>query len=289
MINAMGCTITVVYNQNLERYFLGSNSDNPWDAKTKVCVKKGDSHKFIGTELVCDDEHLPWSNMITRGVNEKGIAYTFAYVDCSDIAKQSEKIRFKGFGEYLLGNFSSLESIQQYIKEANELPHGNFLFADSEGNSLVCELHPEQQQFEWNPKTPFIKTNHYLELKYFEEDYVTETNSLLRYQGGREEIDETNFETSIISGLTRFLSNHRNEKLNKSWGSSTCNHGSSAGTVSSEIIDTKNRTLWYCYGPPCGRNDKLNSWGEYIKFSLSDFPEEGDLTTTSGQILNNGV
>lgn len=93
-----------------------------------------------------------------------------------------------------------------------------------------------------------------------------------------------NFETSIISNLKKFLGNHRNDKQNKSWGSSTCNHGSTAGTVSSEIIDTKNKTLWYCFGPPCGRKDKQDSWGKYIPFSLADLPNEGDLTTLDGKI-----
>lgn len=282
----MGCTVTAIYDSKQNRYYLGSNSDNPWDARTKVCVRDGDLYRFIGTELVCKDESLPWSNMITRGVNDQGIAYTFAYVDCSNELKDSSRVKFKGFGEHILGNFASLEEVHQYLQGENSLPHGNFLFVDSKGNALICELHPEEQIYEWNPKNPLVKTNHYLTLDYVEKDFVSTTNSQFRYQNGMEAINNTHFGASIIVGLKEFLSNHRNDKRNKYWGSSTCNHGSIVGTVSSEIIDAKNKILWYCFGPPCGATDKLAGWGEYIPFSLDNLPDEVELTTTEGSMAN---
>ncbi|MGM0778768.1 MAG: carcinine hydrolase/isopenicillin-N N-acyltransferase family protein [Bacillota bacterium] len=276
-----GCTIAAVRNGN--RFLLASNSDNPWDTRTKVQVKQGKNHWFIGTELICPDDSLPWSNMITRGINERGIAFTFAYVGCSpDLYKGGPT--FKEFGHQMLGSFQTLKEIEKYLQSAPLQVHGNFLFADDLGNLLLCEIHPEERYFKWNPVTPLIRTNHYLDMLFTNDREIQESNSLLRFQSGLHSLNDQGNSDDPFEFLTTLLRNHQYKEQQSNWGGSTCNHGKLAGTVSSEILDPLNREIFYCFGPPCGEGKEMNSWGHYVPFQLCD-KNEKEFTTINGKIL----
>ncbi|WP_134698682.1 carcinine hydrolase/isopenicillin-N N-acyltransferase family protein [Ammoniphilus sp. YIM 78166] len=275
-----GCTIAAIWENG--RYMLGSNSDNPWNTRTRVRFVEGNRWRFMGTELVCPDESLPWSNMVTRGINEKGIAFTFSYVDCSPKFYQGG-IEFKDFGYHILGNFHSLKDIESYLRHEPVRVHGNFLFADSLGNLLISEIHPAKKHFEWNPNTPIIRTNHFMNLPFFNAEEITITCSILRYQSG---MNVLNQETSKQGSefLKFLLCNHHLKEQGAQWGGSTCNHGEEVGTVSSELLDPLNQEILYCFGPPCGEAKDLNGWGKYIPFKLYNWTE-GVKTTVEGKIL----
>jgi hypothetical protein len=93
-----------------------------------------------------------------------------------------------------------------------------------------------------------------------------------------------------------------------SQGFSVCNHGTygpdapdgavAFGTVSAEILDPRTRTLWYCYGWPCGERGATpdqpyqdRSWGRFLPFTLDSLPAgamttiEGDLTPEAALVL----
>ncbi|MEE3955994.1 carcinine hydrolase/isopenicillin-N N-acyltransferase family protein [Peribacillus frigoritolerans] len=280
-----GCTIAAIRSGN--RYLLASNSDNPWGTRTKLQIKQGKDLKFIGTELVCPDDSLPWSNMITRGINDKGIAFTFSYVDCNPDLYQGGP-GFKDFGYHILGSFQSLKEIEHYLRHEPLQVHGNFLFADDLGNLLVCEIHPEERFFEWNPESSFIRTNHFLNLPFTNDREIQETCSILRYQSGIYALGQQRA-TNVppLEFLTALLRNHHLKEKQSDWGASTCNHGRIAGTVSSEILDPLTKKIFYCFGPPCGEGKEMNGWGKYVPFQLSD-KEEEELTTIDGEILGRG-
>ncbi|WP_424768439.1 carcinine hydrolase/isopenicillin-N N-acyltransferase family protein [Paenibacillus sp. sgz302251] len=280
-----GCTIAAY--RSGERYLLASNSDNPWDTRTKVCVVNGDRFRYMGTQLICPDDSLPWSNMITRGINEKGIAFTFAYVDCQPELYQGG-VGFKDFGDHVLGSFQTLQEIEQYLQEHPVQVHGNFLFADDHGNLLVSEIHPSRKHFEWNPKQPIIRTNHFLNLPFANEQEILETCSVIRYQSGSYRLEQQ--EQDQLDEVKTLLRNHHLREQGAHWGGSTCNHGEKVGSISSEIIDPLTRELQYCYGPPCGESSKMGSWGKYVPFKLNDWAGEETtaLTTLDGKIVHKG-
>ena len=85
-----------------------------------------------------------------------------------------------------------------------------------------------------------------------------------------------------------------------SHGFSVCNHGTfgpgapagavAFGTVSAEILDPSTRTLWYCYGWPCGERSAAadqpfqeQSWGRFRPFTLDRLPA-GAMTTIEGEL-----
>jgi hypothetical protein len=90
-----------------------------------------------------------------------------------------------------------------------------------------------------------------------------------------------------------------------SQGFSVCNHGTvgphaahgavAFGTVSAEILDPSARTLWYCYGWPCGDRSAAadqpfqeRSWGRFLPFRLDDLPP-GPMTTIEGDLTPEGA
>lgn len=279
-----GCTIAAI--RDGKRYLLASNSDNPWDTRTKLRLKHGRDWKFIGTELVCPDESLPWSNMVTRGINEKGIAFTFSYVDCSPELYQGG-VSFKDFGNHLLGSFQSLKEIEQYLQDEPVEVHGNFLFADDRGNLLVSEIHPAKKYFEWNPDRAVIRTNHFMNLPIANEKEMKETCSILRYQSGLYGLQQSEHKDHF-EFLQALLGNHHLREQGSHWGGSTCNHGETVGTVSSEILDPLNKEIFYCFGPPCGEGKEMQGWGRYVPFRLIDWSGE-ELTTLDGEIITRGL
>lgn len=276
-----GCTIAAIRSDN--RYLLASNSDNPWDTRTKVTIKQGKDLSFIGTELYCPDDNLPWSSMITRGINERGIAFTFSYVGCNpELYKGGPS--FKEFGHKILGSFQTLKDIEQFLQNEPLQVHGNFLFADDIGNLLVSEIHPEERHFEWNPVSPLIRTNHYLNLTYTNDKEIRESKSILRFQSGIYSINHQRDSDVPFEFLTTLLRNHQFKEQKSNWGGSTCNHGNSNGTISSEILDPLTRKIFYCFGPPCGEETEMKSWGKYVPFHLVDKTER-EITTINGEIL----
>jgi hypothetical protein len=65
--------------------------------------------------------------------------------------------------------------------------------------------------------------------------------------------------------------------------------------VSAEIVDPVTRTLWYCYGWPCGERStgpdqpfQDRSWGRFLPFALDRLPA-GDMTTLTGELTAAGA
>ena len=87
-----------------------------------------------------------------------------------------------------------------------------------------------------------------------------------------------------------------------SQGFSICNHGTFGaaaadgsrvgfGSVSGEILDPATRTLWYCFGWPCGGRPQFadqpyqeRSWGYFLPFCVDELPA-GEMTTIYGDVL----
>ncbi|WP_404406399.1 carcinine hydrolase/isopenicillin-N N-acyltransferase family protein [Jeotgalibacillus malaysiensis] len=275
------CTILGVYAET--HYWLGSNSDNPWDTRTKICVNDEYKYKFIGTKLKCPNDDLPWANMMTRGVNEAGIAFTFAFVQRDLSIPLKDGIGFKEFGKTILGQFSSLSEIEYFLKNQDVNISGNFIFADDKGSLLFGEILPYESKLTWKSSETVLRTNHFLELQ-TPNSQELHPSSTQRYQSMVTAMKKHTQSDNTSIYLRHLLQNHESAELDQEFGSSNCSHGQNSGTISSEIIDPENRTIWYCYGSPCHDTEKVQSWDTYIPFKLSDY-SSGDITDFEGEIV----
>lgn len=273
------CTIIGLRDKTTKNPIIGSNSDNPWNARTRLIVNEN-HYKFIGTELICEDASLPWANMVTRGLNEKGLAYTFAYVQPNDqdYTQVSDGINFRDFSLQLLGKCANVKEAVEMIGDLKRAFHGNFILSDNSGDLKLAEVGIQKLAF-LDTTTCFIRCNHYCSTEMnqlTDMAYAKETNSHSRYEAAVNTFESLNSSNkdSIIKVLTSHNSRLKEESL---WGHSPCNHGLGFGTVSSEIIDPLNGIFYFNFGWPCGEqqcnSEQLyqdKSWGKYEEYVLDD-------------------
>jgi|GEM_PF-6650500 len=287
-----GCTIASFRDKASGTFHLASNSDNPWSARTNVIVGRGEFYRYLGTKLNCHDEALPWNNMITRGVNEKGLCFTFSYVDVAsdEYSSDEDSNPFRRFGTEILGVCDTVDQVHRKLENYGSLPCGNFLFSDREGGFFGCELSPGIRRIWDMGPGPVVRTNHYVECPRGDTTYVEESQSKSRWAEANETLKRKCArgmgETSADLVLGEIMSSHFSP--NGKPGGSPCNHGDRFGTVSSERLDPVTGTLSYCFGPLCGRGRVKGSWGKMVNFKLSQFPETflGEVTSASGKILH---
>lgn len=274
----IGCTIIGI--KTTSGTFLGSNSDNPWNTRTRLIVAKRDGeYKFIGTELICQDNSVPWANMITRGLNEKGLAFTFAYVQPLDGNYETALgMSFKEFSWELMGKCSDIYEVEEFIKNTDRAFHGNFLFADRLGNLELIEISTKKLVFVKDLNV-VVRCNHFLskEMQLLTDiDYAHSTNSYTRYQSAMHIIEssEKNGKETIKKVLTSHVFRQEEED---SWGHSSCNHGRLFGTVSSEIINPIEKVFSYNFGWPCGEKKTYpeqlfqeKSWGFFRDYFVEN-------------------
>jgi hypothetical protein len=105
-----------------------------------------------------------------------------------------------------------------------------------------------------------------------------------------------------VDGLLSLLGLADNENRDKKplgdTGMSISNHGETGGTVSAEVYDPANRTLWYTYGWPDGDGNSSNpsfdganknTWGAWMPFVIGEMTEEGYYTDWNGNITPMGA
>ncbi len=95
---------------------IGSTSDDPFTTRTRlVVVSPNNGHKFIATQIISGDtSKIPdFNNMHTRGLNDKGFAYTWSAAGpdpaIEPISSQAIGVPFYQFGQLLLSEADSVE------------------------------------------------------------------------------------------------------------------------------------------------------------------------------------
>ncbi|MEM9656872.1 MAG: hypothetical protein AAF961_00790 [Planctomycetota bacterium] len=329
LIGATGEGVTVTGEA-----LLGSVSDDPYDVRTFVrVVNPRQLPAHVGTELISTSEHtlgergyFASAGQASRGVNENGLAFTSALVFEAETADRQPALRpFCNLTDDLVNRCSTVrDAIKLFEAAGGTTPPVSILLADAEGGLA----HVEIGSFGVNVNHHFTRTNPgmvfavncYLSQKLAPrnaENAVIEderNNNLARRQRGRQLADGARG-TLDVPAIARILSDHANEDrdpldnpLLPAWGFSICNHGTRRrddypaedlpwGTVSAEILQPADRTLWYAYGWPCGRapeyGDQIyqdRSWGEFVPFRLRQFDQEGqeitELTTPAGELTD---
>lgn len=289
MLMHPGCTVFAL-KQSSGHYLLGSNSDDPWDSRTRLVCEKLGTYRFIATQLICSgDQSVPWANMYTRGLNEKGLGFNYAHVEPNDGNWASEQgMTFRDFSIQLLSECSDTYEAEKLIRTHPRAFHGNFVMNDRENNAVLFEITTKKLRVVRADGLNglYLRCNHYISKsmqRYDSTEGDSRENSLTRVDSA--------YQAYLQSDCTDFrlaraiLSNHVNRRADEpEWGFSNCNHGAAGGTVSSEIIDTENGIFYYCLGWPCGEAPKELSqlyqdlsWGCYKAYSFDDTPESGVL------------
>jgi len=67
-------------------WLLASNSDDPYPTLNHLVVESGDPYAYLAVRVVVPESEctVPWAGMLTRGVNDAGLAFTYAFVRGQD-------------------------------------------------------------------------------------------------------------------------------------------------------------------------------------------------------------
>jgi len=289
MLMQPGCTVFAL-KQTSGHYLLGSNSDDPWDSRTRLVCEKLGKYRFIATQLICSgDQSVPWANMYTRGLNERGLGFNYAHVEPNDGNWESEAgLSFRDFSIQLLSECGDTYEAEKLIRSQPRAFHGNFVMNDRANNAVLFEITTKNLRVVRADGLNglYIRCNHYLcksMQKWDSTEGSMRENSLIRLDSAYQAYSRSDCKDFELARA--ILSNHVNRHEDEpDWGFSNCNHGQSGGTVSSEIIDTAHGVFYYCLGWPCGEAPKYSgqlyqelSWGCYKAYSFLDIPESGIL------------
>ena len=152
---------------------IGSTSDDPFTTRTRlVVVSPKNGNKFIATQIISGDRSkIPdFNNMHTRGLNDKGFAYTWSAAgpnpDIEPISSQAIGIPFYQFGQLLLSEADSVKNAIELLESYPRAIHGNFLFADTTDEIALIEVSTRSLNIETRISDGWIgRTNHWISEK----------------------------------------------------------------------------------------------------------------------------
>jgi len=307
--------------------YIGSVSDDPYDIRTKVVVRRIQGEfAYIGTHLSplgesssAADYSDSVSGAPTRGLNEKGLAFTWTLAlekeenqPCKD-AKRPHDVWAE-----VMGTCATADEALTLLSRLPRNFAGAGMIADKEGSLILVELGRKKLEIRERLDSASGGTgtnvNCWIKMQNSEGDPMVSISNpdvpnQSRFTRSEKLLSDT--EGLIdLSEMIRILSDHEHRDRfagDNPWipghGYSICNHGSlhtaefvsekpAWGSVSAEVISPMDDIFWYTYGWPCGESpqhgDQLlqeRSWGHFIGFKLSDLPA-GDYTTLTGELTH---
>ena len=316
---------------------IGSVSDDPYDVRTFLRqVKPAGSQAHMGTELVSTTEHTLVERgyfvnpgETTRGINERGLAFTAAMVfEEEGAGAKGHPTSFTDLSRDMMISCRTVnDAIDLFQSAGASTPPFSVLLADAKGDLAHVEagafgVSVNHHYSKQNPGMVFA-VNCYLSeklVRFNAPDSVienTRNNNLARRERGKQLARELRgrLDVGFLSGI---LSDHVNRErdpmdnpLLPAWGYSICNHGTRHqetyphedlpwGTVSAEIMQPSQRLFWYAYGWPCGEppeyGDQIyqdRSWGRFVPFGFGAGAGEDEeitvLATLEGEITPAGL
>jgi hypothetical protein len=271
-------------------WLLASNSDNPYTTVNHLLADHGGPRSYLAVRVLVPDDgaDVPWAGMLTRGVNDAGLGFTYAFVleqGMADYPAQAWTAR-------MLANASTVDEALTYFSAGSTLP-GNYLVADRPGGMAVVEVGAHGIEVRAPEGSGAPRSNVWQFLPGgIEPEWDAETVSTHRYARGVALLGELGEATP--EALQTVLRDHQEDGGTVGQhGRSLCNHGTTNGTISCEIIDPTGH-LWFGFGPPCGtrqghEQDSRTAWGRLVRFSLRPGSGSGDLTTPAGEITPLGA
>jgi hypothetical protein len=310
-----GCAniATVVESPGGPRWLLGSVSDDPYDIRTRVIVdQEPGGMKYVATELssVAGQEMSQRGYVVNegergRGVNQAGVGFTWAFAQESDAADVPGGVSSGQFGRLVLSKCGSVVDVLRLIESLFRAFSGVYFFADAQGDFAQVEISRRAVQVTKRSSSErggvAINVNCFQDLQEYQESNGSinrqDAPNAARFRAAEARLAALRG-TATLEDIARILADHENIEVPPAlepWifpghGFSICNHGTfgrdqldprrvPTGSVSAEIIDPVSRTLWYCYGWPCGSHasfgDQLHqegSWGRFLPFRVAHLP-----------------
>ena len=306
------------------RWVIASVSDDPFDVRTRVIVDRDGPLGYVSTELqpadaigMAERGYVVVEGERGRGVNEAGFALCWAYVDERDVNAAGDGLTSGLFTRKLLGECPTVAAALEVIESAERNFAGAWFFADAGGDfaqveigrsayAVVASGGPAAGRFAVNVNCYQDPAMTDLQQPWGALDVRAAPNGARREAAlaALAALDRP----AALADVAAVLSDHAGAEhpgaaepwVFPSQGFSVCNHGTfgpdapagavAFGTVSAEILDPTTRTLWYCYGWPCGERSATadqpyqeRSWGRFLPFSLDRLPA-GAMTTIEGEV-----
>jgi hypothetical protein len=292
---------TLLAAQSTAGPVLGSNSDNPYLVGSRVLASTEGAYPLIGTEVTTHRaaEAVPWNSVMTRGLNARGVAFTYSHVPASKSESDGDRKLVDPQGTRdALGQAASAEDlVSSFQQQASRLNNGNYLIADGQGVVMVTINGRRSTRRTIESGQNIACTNSWFAGQEPDDDaWVKESFSKERLSQAavvqsipRLEVQEVR--KALHSALAQ---NDDQENGNRQQARTVDAHGKDSGTISSEIIVPAEGTLWWCYGWPSGTSLGYesfirDSWGEYLPFQVSKVDHTGLLTTEDGTITLYGT
>ena len=237
------------------RPLIGGTSDDPFTIRTRLLVvDPPDGARFVATQIVSGDgaNAADFDRMHTRGVNDRGFAYTWSsaapHPGVEPLSTQAFGVPYSQFGRLLLSQAGSVEEAVGLFERYPRAIHGNFLLADASGVAALVEVSTRSLNVETHVANGVLgRTNHYVSptMAAIAPAKDAEGSSAVRLaritelmEAGAGQID--------VPYMARCFSDH--DTLAET-GWSICAHGlqrdddgaERGGTVSSELLDPTRR------------------------------------------------
>lgn len=322
-----GCTNVAVVGASLPRdrqWLVGSVSDDPYDIRTRVIVdKQPGGLKYVATELqpisdvgMAERGYVVNEEERARGVNEAGFGFTWAFAQEEDTTPSADGLSSGEFARQVLSNCTSVEEALCLVESAPRAFSGSWFFVDAGGELAQVEIarrtYCVTKRLSAEEGGLAVNVNCFQDLRACQHQSgsmdLDDVPNAGRYNAARARLVGIEGRATLAD-IALVLSDHEGIETavaEPPWvfpgqGFSVCNHGTFGddsptpsrvpfGTVSAEIIDPVSRTLWYCYGWPCGTSpsfrDQLyqdRSWGRFLPFNVDSLPL-GGYTTLYGEL-----
>ncbi|TRZ51705.1 hypothetical protein D4S03_04645 [bacterium] len=270
-----------------EKVYIGSVSDDPYDIRTRIVVKRRPGvFSFVGTELVSVDPSVSDPEYMTmvkgapsRGINEKGFSFTWTLT--LEKAENKPPHRAMGPAELWANVLEGCGMVGDAIDLLASLPRGfaaNGMLADRQGNLAAVEFGRKKfavrERYSLQEGGTASNVNCWITMQEEEGDPLVSLNNpavpnQARYYRAKELLASLDGRIDLTA-MRQVLTDHVNRERfagENPWipghGYSICNHGSlrtthferekaGCGSVSAEILDPTAGVFWYAYGWPCG-------------------------------------
>jgi hypothetical protein len=312
------------------KVYIGSVSDDPYDIRTRVIVRRPKGgYGYVGTDLMAlsaAGSAAEYSASVcgapTRGLNEKGLAFTWALAH-----ERPENKAHKGalkpheLWDAVMRKCTTVDEALELLADMPRDMGGVALVADRKGALARVEI--GRRKMEVTDRVSLqnggavINVNCWTTMQATEGDLACSLDVPTAPNGSRYERAQTRLREVDgridFDAMKAILSDHGHKErfagentMLRGHGFSICNHGSlrkpsfdvgdpAWGSVSAEIIDPVGGVFWYAYGWPCGEDPEYgdqmlqeHSWGSFLGFPVGALPE-GVFTTLTGELTPGAV
>jgi hypothetical protein len=269
------------------RAYIGSVSDDPYDIRTKVVVRRPmGGLAYVGTHLqplATAASAQAYSDSVsgapTRGLNEAGLAFTWTLaVERKENRDPEGAMKPHDVWAEAMTRSVTVDDALGLLERLPRGFAGAAMLADRDGHLALVEIGRKRinvtERLSARPGGTAVNVNCWVGMQAEEGDPLCSLDNpkvpnQSRYQRAKELLRGLGGPIDLVT-MARLLSDHAHKERfagENPWipghGYSICNHGSlhgksfdaakpAWGTVSAEIIDPAGGVFWYTYGWPCG-------------------------------------